>query len=168
MTVGSTATLEALNASSLVASYPEYLDVRDNSQSFDGLAAFSYVTAGFTTDPKSQPKLKMGMLVSDNLFPLMEIEPTLGRGFTAEEHRVPGRDQPVHVGAGVDVAFQPGERRPDRLGMRGEPGQPAPHRRRRATGRRADRPPPPPGRAGQQRRPDHRHHIHPPPQAEPG
>jgi putative ABC transport system permease protein len=98
MTVGSTATLEALNASSLVASYPEYLDVRDNSQSFAGLAAFSYVTAGFTTDPKAQPKLKMGMLVSDNLFPLMEIEPTLGRGFTAEEHRVPGRDAVIVLG----------------------------------------------------------------------
>jgi macrolide transport system ATP-binding/permease protein len=98
MTVGSTASLEALNASSLVSSYPEYIDIRDNSQSFEGLAAFSYVTAGFTTDPKAQPKLKMGMLVSENLFPLMEVEPQLGRAFTPEEHRVPDRDAVVVLG----------------------------------------------------------------------
>lgn len=98
MTVGSTASLEALNASSLVSSYPEYIDIRDNSQSFEGLAAFSYVTVGFTTDPKAQPKLKMGMLVSGNLFPLMEVEPQLGRAFTPEEHRVPDRDAVVVIG----------------------------------------------------------------------
>jgi macrolide transport system ATP-binding/permease protein len=98
LTVGSTATLDALNASALVSSYPEYLDVRDNSQSFAGLAAFSNVTVGFTTDPKAQPKLKLGMLVSDNLFSLMEVEPAIGRTFTAEEHRVPGRDAVIVLG----------------------------------------------------------------------
>ena len=48
--------------------------------SFDGLAAFTYVTAGFATDPTATPKLKMGMLVSGNLFALMGVEPTIGRG----------------------------------------------------------------------------------------
>src|SRR5688572_16579125 len=98
VTVGSTASLESLGASSLVASYPEYVDVRDNSKSFEGLAAFSYVTAGFTSDPKAPPKLKMGMLVSDNLFSLMGVEPTIGRAFTPDEHRVPGRDAVVILG----------------------------------------------------------------------
>src|SRR5262245_36316213 len=49
-TVGSTSTLEALNASSLVSSYPDYVDIRDRSRSFDGLAAFTYITAGFTAN----------------------------------------------------------------------------------------------------------------------
>ncbi|MET1084518.1 MAG: ABC transporter permease [Burkholderiales bacterium] len=98
MTVGSTASFEALNASSLVSSYPDYNDIRNNSKSFDGLAAFSYVTVGFTKDSKTPPRLKMGMLVSDNLFSLMGIEPTIGRGFTADEHGVPDRDAVIILG----------------------------------------------------------------------
>ena len=98
MTVGSTASFEALNASSLVSSYPDYIDIRNNSKSFDGLAAFSYVTVGFTKDSKTPPRLKMGMLVSDNLFSLMGIEPTIGRGFTADEHGVPDRDAVLILG----------------------------------------------------------------------
>src|SRR5579863_8802361 len=34
LTVGSTATLEALRASTLVSSYRDYVDIRDRSQSF--------------------------------------------------------------------------------------------------------------------------------------
>jgi hypothetical protein len=88
LTVGSTASLEALGASSLVSSYRDYVDVRDRSKSFDGLAAFTYLTAGFATDPTAVPKLKMGMLVSGNLLPLMGVEPTIGRTFRPEEDRV--------------------------------------------------------------------------------
>ena len=97
-TVGSTASLEALGASSLVSSYRDYVDIRDRSKSFDGLAAFTYVTAGFATDPGRTPKLKMGMLVSGNLFPLMGVEPTIGRAFRPEEDQVPGRDAVVVLG----------------------------------------------------------------------
>jgi len=98
MTVGTTATLESLRATSLVASYPEYVDLRDRSQGFEGLAAFTYITAGFTTDPRLAPKLKMGMLVSDNLFALMGVEPTLGRAFRPDENQVRGRDGVVILG----------------------------------------------------------------------
>ena len=97
-TVGTTASLEALNASSLVSSYPDYVDIRDRTKSFEGLAAFTYVTAGFTSDPNVPPKLKMGMLVSGNLFPLMGVEPTIGRSFRPEENQVPGRDAVVVLG----------------------------------------------------------------------
>src|SRR6185503_11833020 len=77
LTVGSTASFEALGASTLVSSYRDYVDVRDRSKSFDGLAAFTYLTAGFTSDPTAVPKLKMGMLVSGNLLPLMGVAPTI-------------------------------------------------------------------------------------------
>src|SRR5262245_45481291 len=69
--VGATSSFEALNASSLVSSYRDYVDVRDRSKSFDGLAAFTNLTVGFTRDPRQSPKLKMGMLASANLLPLM-------------------------------------------------------------------------------------------------
>src|SRR5512132_4083427 len=52
-TVGSTTSIEAFGASSLVSSYRDYVDIRDRSQSFEGLAAFTYLTAGFAVDPKS-------------------------------------------------------------------------------------------------------------------
>src|SRR5204863_2973920 len=73
LTVGSTASLEALNASALVSSYRDYVDIRDRGKSFAGLAAFNYTTAGFTADPKSATKLKMGVLVSGNLLTLMGV-----------------------------------------------------------------------------------------------
>jgi predicted permease len=98
LTVGSTTSIEAFGASSLVSSYRDYVDIRDRSKSFEGLAAFTYLTAGFTADPKSAPKLKMGMLASGNLFTLMGVEPTFGRGFTPEEDQVPGRDAVVVLG----------------------------------------------------------------------
>jgi macrolide transport system ATP-binding/permease protein len=97
-TVGSMATVEAFGSSSLVSSYRDYVDIRDRSQSFDGLAAFTYLTAGFASDPKAVAKLKMGMLVSGNLFAVMGVEPTIGRAFRREEDQVPGRDAVVVLG----------------------------------------------------------------------
>jgi hypothetical protein len=98
LTVGSSAALEAFGANSLVSSYRDYVDIRDRSKSFDGLAAFTYLTAGVASDPKALPKLKMGMLVSGNLFPLMGVMPTFGRAFSPEEDHVPGRDPVVVLG----------------------------------------------------------------------
>jgi len=97
-TVGSMMTFEALGASGLASSYRDYVDIRDRSKSFDGLVAYSYVTAGFATHPGAVPALKMGLLVSGNLFPVMGIEPVLGRAFTTEENRAPGRDAVVVLG----------------------------------------------------------------------
>jgi predicted permease len=98
VTVGSTMTLEALGASGLESSYRDYVDVGDRSKSFDGLVAFTYVTAGFTSRPGEVPALKLGMLASGNLFRVMGIEPVLGRVFGPEEDRVPGRDAVVVLG----------------------------------------------------------------------
>src|SRR5512133_3145184 len=51
LTVGSAMAIEALGASGLASSYRDYIDIRDRSKSFDGLVAFSYVTAGFASRP---------------------------------------------------------------------------------------------------------------------
>ncbi|HMJ88095.1 MAG TPA: ABC transporter permease, partial [Vicinamibacterales bacterium] len=98
LTVGSATNFEALGASSLVASYRDYIDIRDRNKSFDGLAAYRDVTAGFAADPKATPKLKLGMLVSGNLFTLMGVQPTIGRTFGPEEDEVPDRDAVVVLG----------------------------------------------------------------------
>ena len=98
LTVGSSASLEALNASTLVSSYRDYVDIRDRSKSFDGLAAFTYLTAGFARDPRAVSKLKMGALVSGNLLMVMGVEPTIGRTFRPEEDQVPARDAVIVLG----------------------------------------------------------------------
>jgi predicted permease len=98
VTVGTVETLEAISASSINASYRDYLDIRDRSRSFESLAAFTYSTVGFTTRPGDLPRLKVGSLVSDNLFASMGVEPVLGRSFRPEEHQVLGRDAVVVLG----------------------------------------------------------------------
>jgi putative ABC transport system permease protein len=97
-TVGSTTAVEAFGASSIVSSYPDYVDVRDRSRSFDGLAGFTYVTAGFATSRTATPRLKMGMLTSGNFFEVMRVTPAVGRPFRSDENQVPGRDAVVILG----------------------------------------------------------------------
>jgi ABC-type antimicrobial peptide transport system permease subunit len=74
----------------------DYVDIRDRSKSFDGLAAFQYLRR-FTSDPRATPS-SMGMMVSGNLLPLMGVEPTIGRTFRADEDQVAGRDAVVVLG----------------------------------------------------------------------
>jgi predicted permease len=98
LTLGSINSLEALQATSLVSSYADYADIRDRNKSFEGLAAFNDLTVGFASDPDAPPKLKLGLLASDNLFSLMGVEPSLGRAFRPDENQVPGRDAVVVLG----------------------------------------------------------------------
>ena len=98
LTVGLTMAIEALGASGLASLYRDYVDIRDRSRSFDGLAAYSYVTAGFAARPGAVPVLKLGMLASGNAFRAMRVQPVLGRAFLPEEDRVPGRDAVVVLG----------------------------------------------------------------------
>ncbi|MDP8979819.1 MAG: ABC transporter permease [Acidobacteriota bacterium] len=73
-------------------SYPDYRDIRERSRSFDGLVAFDISTFGFAVSPKDVPQMRAGMLVSDNFFAVLGVQPVLGRNFLAEEAKVPGRD----------------------------------------------------------------------------
>jgi len=96
LTVGSTVSVQGFT--SIITSYPDYVDVRDQNKSFEGLAAFTFLPAGVARTPDELPKLRMGMAVSGNLFGLMSVQPDLGRGFAAEEDRVPERDAVVVLG----------------------------------------------------------------------
>jgi macrolide transport system ATP-binding/permease protein len=78
--------------SSGAVSYLDYRDLRDKSRSFAGLAAFQFYSVGLAPSAITQPQMRMGMLVSDNFFSSMGIEPVLGRAFAPDEAKVPGRD----------------------------------------------------------------------------
>jgi len=73
-------------------SYPDFVDFRDKSRSFDGLIAYDLVPAGFAKDAEMQPQLKTGYLVSGNFFNVLRVAPHLGRPFRADEDEVSGRD----------------------------------------------------------------------------
>src|SRR5262245_42425295 len=49
-------------------SYPKYRQLRDRSQSFDGLVAFRTATFSFTKSSADVPQARTGMMVSENFF----------------------------------------------------------------------------------------------------
>jgi putative ABC transport system permease protein len=77
-------------------SYPDYLDFRDKSRSFDGLVAHNIVSAAFAAGASELPRLTLAVLVTSDFFRVLGVEPSLGRGFRPEENQAPGRD-PVAV-----------------------------------------------------------------------
>src|SRR6185295_16370160 len=72
--------------------YRDYLDVRDRGKSFAGLVAYTSITAGVGTKSDAAPRLRLGLITTGNLFTVMGVEPTIGRGFRPEEDQVKGRD----------------------------------------------------------------------------
>src|SRR6202041_1917541 len=80
-------------------SYREYLDLRDKTQSYDGVIANSEMKAvGFSSATANTPRVTGGMMVSGNYLHVLGVEPQLGRGFRMEEDQVPGRDAVVVLG----------------------------------------------------------------------
>src|SRR5579864_3362699 len=68
-------------------SYQDYLDFRDHAQAVSGLLASYAVPIGFAKDSKSLAQPKLGLGVSPNFFDVLEVQPTLGRAFRADEDR---------------------------------------------------------------------------------
>jgi hypothetical protein len=80
-------------------SYREYLDIRGKTKSYDGVIANADMEAvGFSAEPGTSPRVRGGMMVSDNYFHVLAVEPRLGRDFRADEDQVPGRDAVVVLG----------------------------------------------------------------------
>src|SRR5438105_12310539 len=74
MTVGFKVRLAGL-ATRSIASYADYVDIRDRNQSFESLLAFTSRTAGFNMRPGAPPQVKMTTLVSGNFFRALGIVP---------------------------------------------------------------------------------------------
>ena len=78
-------------------SYPDYVDYRSKTRSFDDLAAFHIATLGYAKSKNVLPQMKAGFLASGNCFHVMDTEPQIGRGFRPDEDQVPGRDAVVVI-----------------------------------------------------------------------
>ena len=68
---------------SVIVSYPDFLDWREQAQSFDRLAVYN--TAATLIREGSEPEAISGAIASADLLPLLKVEPALGRNFTREE-----------------------------------------------------------------------------------
>jgi macrolide transport system ATP-binding/permease protein len=68
-------------------SYPDYRDLCEESRSFDGLAAYQLTTVAAATNPTAPAQIRLAMLVSENFFPVVGVEPGPGRAFLREEAR---------------------------------------------------------------------------------
>jgi putative ABC transport system permease protein len=69
-------------------SYPNFLDWRERNRSFEGLAAARVDSLNLTG--LDRPQVLAAALVSANLFPVLGVEPMLGRAFTEEEDQPGG------------------------------------------------------------------------------
>ena len=66
-----------------VHSFPDYTDLRDQSQSFSALAAYTR-TAGTLAQAEDAQYLE-GVAITPEIFDVLGVPPLLGRGFTQEE-----------------------------------------------------------------------------------
>src|SRR5262245_47437811 len=67
----------------LSVSYQNYVDWRDQSRSFEGVAA--YRNTNFTLTGAGEPERLTGRMATATLLPLLGVTPALGRGFLPEE-----------------------------------------------------------------------------------
>src|SRR5262245_42209368 len=72
-------------------SYANFRDLRARNRSFEGLLADQSMVFSFARSRQASREMRMGMVVSDNFFTLLGVQPMLGRGFSSEEGSAPGR-----------------------------------------------------------------------------
>ena len=68
-------------------SYPNYLDLRERSRSFEDLAAFNFAFVGLDTG--KDPSASAGFATSGNYFDVLRVHPYLGRFYSRSDERGP-------------------------------------------------------------------------------
>src|SRR5580692_2578319 len=66
-------------------SFPDYRDLRDQSRSFRGLAAYRLTTLASAANPSAPAQMRFAALVSGNFFPVVDVAPAAGRAFLPDE-----------------------------------------------------------------------------------
>src|SRR2546430_885658 len=69
-------------------SYPDYLDYREQTKSFEGMAAITG-TSEFSLAQGGEPELIKGEYVSENYFDVLGVGALKGRTFVAEDGQTP-------------------------------------------------------------------------------
>jgi macrolide transport system ATP-binding/permease protein len=74
-------------------SYPDFLEYRQQSTSFSGLAAEDMIQAA--VDTENQNDVVWGQVVSANYFDVLQVKPILGRAFLPDEDKTAGANHVV-------------------------------------------------------------------------
>jgi len=82
----------------MAVSYPNFVDWKDQSHSFAGLAAYRW--ADYDVTGGRQPEHLSGKMVSADFFPVLGISPVLGRDFDSRTDRL-GASPVVLIGGGL-------------------------------------------------------------------
>ena len=80
-------------------SFPNYRDIRDSGGAFQAVGA--YKTMLSRMELQDETVRVMGEAVSQTLFPMLGLEPALGRAFLPEEDEVPGSHPVIMLGHGL-------------------------------------------------------------------
>jgi predicted permease len=72
-------------------SFPDYRDLRAQSRSFAGLAAYRLTAVAAATNAAAPAQIRFAMLVSGNFFSVTGVAPSSGRAFVRDEANAPGR-----------------------------------------------------------------------------
>ena len=78
--------------------YPDYLDFRDQTRLFSGVAAETTTSLGFAN---GKPERIRGAVVSGNYFSVLGVTPAAGRLITPEDDRVSGGDRVAVISHGL-------------------------------------------------------------------
>ena len=79
-------------------SYPNFLDWQRNNQSFEAMAA--YRGNGFSITGAGEPENVRGQRISSTFFPVLGVNPIVGRNFSADEDRL-GANATVMISEGL-------------------------------------------------------------------
>src|SRR5688572_18971975 len=99
ITVGSVEPNSVLDI--VVTSYPDFQDIRERTGTLTGLVAFHTRRASIGLTPSSPRQMRLITFASGNFFADFGIPIAMGRGFLADEDRVPGRDPVVVIDDGL-------------------------------------------------------------------
>jgi predicted permease len=85
--------------STVLCSYPNYIDYRDHNSVFSSLLLYAPITVSLTGP--AEPQNLMAQIVSGNYFSTLGVRPTIGRGFLPEEDVSPGASAVAVISYGV-------------------------------------------------------------------
>jgi len=68
-------------------SYRDYVEFREQSKTLSALVASKNIPLGFNPNPNAPAQIRFGLAVTPNFFDVLGVQPSLGRGFRADEER---------------------------------------------------------------------------------
>lgn len=81
-------TTDEKNPGYLQVSWPNYLDIREQTEALSDVLAYQLVGAHISDG--DAPRVEFGLLVTSNYFELLGVEPVRGRSLRLEDHRMRG------------------------------------------------------------------------------